>query len=171
MTSEGEDAKNIPNPSPIQASVNVTLDGVVAMKPGPPWSYLGVAESMCRGVVVMAEHGNSGLALPLVAAHTLECALKAFLSRNGDEGQLKNIAVRHNLEELWRLARKEHLPIDEIPAWAINLSNIHNAPFHLRYASMIHAIATPAPEPMATELVALIGVVRQSIHAHRRVDV
>jgi hypothetical protein len=45
--------------------------------------------------------------ITLICAHTLECALKAFLSRGGDDARLKNPKLRHNLEELWRLAAAE----------------------------------------------------------------
>jgi hypothetical protein len=61
----------------------VQLEGVSIAKPVPPETYFGVAESMIASVNVLAKHGIAGLALALVAAHTLECALKAYLSRDG----------------------------------------------------------------------------------------
>ena len=144
------------------------LDEVSLAKSAPPETYLGVAESMIAGVSVLAKHGNTGLALPLVAAHTLECALKAYLSRDGQDSRLMARATRHNLEKLWKLAREEGLPIEAIPSWATNLSRIHNNPYYLRYSTEIHGIATPAPEPMATELAAIIVAVRQGIHEYRK---
>jgi hypothetical protein len=73
----------------------VQLERVSISKPAPPETYLGVAESMMAGVSVLAKHGIAGLALPLVAAHTLECALKAYLSRDGQDSRLKQPALRH----------------------------------------------------------------------------
>jgi hypothetical protein len=146
----------------------VQLEGVSIAKPAPPETYLGVAESMIAGVNVLAKHGIGGLALPLVAAHTLECALKAYLSRDGQDSRLKQPALRHHIEELWKLARTEGLPIGDVPDWAANLSRIHDKPYYLRYSTGIHGIVTPAPEPMATELAAIIGTVRQGIHDYRK---
>jgi len=144
------------------------LEDVSTAKPAPPETYLGVAESMCLGVVLMAKHGNAGLALPLVAAHTLECALKAYLSRDGKDARLRTRSLRHNLEELWNLAKAENLPIGDVPDWVTNLSRIHNEPYYLRYSTGIHGILTPAPEPMTTDLSALIGKVRQGIEDYRK---
>jgi len=146
----------------------VQLEGVSIAKPAPPETYLGVAESMIAGVNVLAKHGVAGLALPLVAAHTLECALKAHLSRDGRDSRLRQPALRHHIEELWKLARTEGLPIGDVPDWAANLSRIHNEPYYLRYSTGIHGIVTPAPEPIASELAAIIGTVRQAIHDYRK---
>jgi hypothetical protein len=146
----------------------VQLEGVSVAKPAPPETYLGVAESMIAGVNVLAKHGSAGLALPLVAAHTLECALKAYLSRDGRDARLKQPALRHHIEELWKLARTEGLPIGDVPDWAANLSRIHDKPYYVRYSTGIHGIVTPAPEPMATELSAIIGTIRQCIHDYRK---
>lgn len=146
----------------------VQLDDVTIAKPSPPATYLGVAESMVRGVKLMAEHGGAGLALPLAAAHTLECALKAFLSRDGQDARLKQPSLRHNLAELWTLSKSEGLPIDDAPHWVTRLSEIHDKPYYLRYSTGIHGIVTPAPEPMATELCTLIETVRQGIHDYRK---
>jgi hypothetical protein len=146
----------------------VQLERVSISKPAPPETYLGVAESMMAGVSVLAKHGIAGLALPLVAAHTLECALKAYLSRDGQDSRLKQPALRHHIEELRKLARTEGLPIGDVPDWAANLSRIHDKPYYLRYSTGIHGIVTPAPEPMATELAAIIGTVRQGIHDYRK---
>lgn len=137
-------------------------------KPQPPETYLGVANSMYSGVAVMSRHEDVGSALALVAAHTLECTLKAFLSRDGNDSGLRNHNLRHHIEGLWNLAKAEGLPIDDIPRWASILSNIHGHPYHLRYSEGIHGIVTPAPEPMATELKALIEIVEREINNYRR---
>ena len=135
----------------------VQLEDISIAKPAPPETYLGVAESMIAGVNVLATHRIAGLALPLVAAHTLECALKAYLSRDGQDSRLRQAALRHHIEELWKLARTEGLPIGDVPDWAANLSRIHNKPYYLRYSTGIHGIVTPAPEPMELNLRQLLA--------------
>lgn len=143
---------------------------ISSTEPQPPATYLGVARSMYHGVDIMAQHKNADLAsaLALVAAHTLECTLKAFLSRDGNDLQLTTRNLRHHIEELWNLAKSEGLPIDDIPQWASNLSDIHKSPYHLRYSPKNQGIVLPGPEPMATELKALIELVGQEIDNYRR---
>lgn len=137
-------------------------------EPQPPATYLGVANSMYPGVAIMAQHENVGSALALVTAHILECTLKAFLSRDGKDSRLKKPNLRHHIEGLWNLAKAEGLPIDALPRWASVLSSIHDHPYHLRYSKGMHGIVTPAPEPMATELKALIEIVEREINDYRK---
>jgi hypothetical protein len=103
----------------------------------------------------------------MLCAHTLECALKAYLSRSGPEveKEIRNDQqLRHNLTALWERASDEGLPIPKtLPSWASRLSELHNRPFHLRYLEGVHGIVTPPAEPMATELSDLVGAVREVI--------
>jgi hypothetical protein len=97
----------------------------------------------------------------MVSAHALECILKAFLSRSGDDSRVKQSDVRHNLNALWSLAHSEGLDIPgQPPQWVASLSHLHDAPYYLRYSTGVHGIVTPAPEPMLGELAALIEQVR-----------
>lgn len=132
----------------------------------PPHTYLGVAENMLPGVKALAMASPvPALALALVAAHVLECALKAYLSRNGSNDELKNNQdVRHNLEALWAMAVADGLPISNSPpAWVACLSSIHDRPYHLRYSTDVHLISSPAPEPMTSELSELLNIVRRNL--------
>lgn len=96
---------------------------------------------MVRGVRLMADHEDAGLALPLAAAHTLECALKAFFSRDGQDSRLRQAPLRHNLAELWVLAKSEGLLVDDAPHWVTRLSEIHDRPYDLRYSAGIFSMA------------------------------
>lgn len=134
--------------------------------PAPPYTYLGVAESLMPGVKPLVDALPSGtsVALALVCAHILECLLKAYLSRGGADTALKKPSIRHDLNALWILAGKERLPVPASPPdWVDRLSGLHNSPYYLRYSTGVHGVVLPAPEPMATELTALLGIVRNHI--------
>lgn len=138
----------------------------IAISPArPPHTYFGVAQNMLPGVKALAMTSPlPALALALVAAHTLECLLKAYLSRDGSDDDLKKPDVRHNLESLWAMAVAEGLPISSSPpSWVACLSSIHDSPYYLRYSTGVHIISSPGPEPMTSELSALLEVIRTNL--------
>ena len=147
---------------PIIAVGSMTLPPLRILPAGPPHTYLGIAYAMLPGVRVLA--GATPLpALPLamLSSHILECGLKAYLSRSGDDSRVKQQRIRHNLNELWALASSEGLSIPtQPPQWADCLSHLHKPPYFLRYSTGVHGISTPAPEPMVTELAAILEQVR-----------
>ena len=117
------------------------------------------------GVNVLAHAGPScALAMALVCAHALECILKAYLSRTGDDALVRGPSIRHDLNGLWSLARSHGLGIPEQPAaWASRLSDLHTRPYHLRYSTRVHGVVLPPSEPMGDELAALLEVVRVAL--------
>jgi hypothetical protein len=147
---------------PITGTVSVTEQPDTIAPPALPHTYFGVAQSLMPGVKILA--GASPLpahALSLVAAHVLECLLKAYLSRDGSDASVKRKSVRHNLNALWAMAFKQGLRIPEAPpSWVDGLSGLHKSPFYLRYSTGVHGIVSPGAEPMTSELVELLEVVR-----------
>jgi hypothetical protein len=141
----------------IIGTVSGILADVTIEPPGPPWTYFGVAQSMMPGVKTLAAASPCPLALALVAAHVLEFALKAYLSRDGSDDGLKH----HDLNKLWRMAVDQGLRIDPSPPlWADHLSVLHNTPFRLRYSEHVHGIVSPGPEPMTSDLDEFLETVR-----------
>jgi len=116
---------------------------------------------MYDGVKALAALPNPpALPLAMLAAHVLECTLKAYLSRSGDDERLKHKDIRHNLSKLWSLAQSEGLSVSiSPPQWASCLSDLHNSPYYLRYSTGVNAILSPAPEPMTTNLNVLLSLV------------
>ena len=137
--------------------VSATLAPMTGQKACPPHTYLGIANSMLQGVRVLATTSPlPALPLAMIGAHALECTLKAYLSRSGDDSCVRGRHIRHNLNALWLSAVSDGLTVQpKPPHWADCLSLIHNSPHFLRYSTGIHGIQTPAPEPMSTELGAL----------------
>lgn len=131
----------------------------------PPYTYLGIANAMLAGVrVLAAANPLPALPLALVAAHVLECALKAYLSRTGDDTAVRKPDVRHDLTALWEMAFKDGLPITQsCPTWVTLLSEIHGPPYFLRYSTGVHGIQSPGPEPMTSELASLVRLVGQQL--------
>ncbi len=134
------------------------------MKPaGPPATYFGVAENMMRGVKVLAATSPlPALALAIVAAHVLECLLKAYLSRGGSDAAVRKRDVQHDLVALWAMAVAQGLRVQKSPPdWVARLGALHKGPdFVLRYSTGVHGIVSPAAEPMTAELAALLETVR-----------
>jgi hypothetical protein len=133
--------------------------------PGPPQTYLGMAHSLLNGVHALATTGpDSSVALAFIAGQVLECALKAYLSFDGDDKRLKDHALRHNLGALWQLAETEGLPLSATPpSWVVTLSVLHNTPYFIRYSTDVHLLVTPPAQPMATELAATVELVARCL--------
>lgn len=150
---------------PITGALSVTLQPISVAPAKPPHTYLDIACNMLPGVKVLAAASPlPALPLAMVSAHVLECALKAYLSKSGDDSRVKQSDVRHNLNALWSLAHHQGLNVPEQPPeWVCFLSHLHNAPYYLRYSTGVHGLVTPAPEPMATELGALVELVRTQL--------
>ncbi|MES9862270.1 MAG: hypothetical protein ABW157_09985 [Candidatus Thiodiazotropha sp. LLP2] len=119
-------------------------------KVDPTLSYLGVARNMLPGVRSLADNKSSALALSLIAGHTMECLLKAYLSKEGETKSLKDHKVRHNLVALWKMAFLDGLPISEQPPdWLELLGECHDSPYYTRYSSGVNGIVLPNMDKMA----------------------
>jgi len=150
---------------PTTATGSITLQPVTTSPPRPPHTYFGVAQSMMPGVKILAAASPPcALALALVAAHVLECLLKAYLSRDGSEAGLRDPGLRHNLNALWARAFEQGLQVSESPpSWVDCLSVLHDTPYYLRYSTGANAIPSPGTEPMTTELLALLDIVQRQL--------
>lgn len=147
---------------PITGTLDVTLASDTMAPAEPPHTYFGIARSMLPGAQLLAASTPPpAIPLTLICAHALECTLKAFLSRGRDDARLKDRKLRHNLEELWRLAAAEGLGVvNQPPAWVVTLSRLHASPYYLRYSTGVHGIVLPEPTSMVSELEALLDQVQ-----------
>jgi len=149
---------NLPS---VVATVNTVAPKAFVVPARPPHTFLGMARALLVVVPLLASAGApASVALAFVAAQVAECSLKAYLARSGNDERLKSPALRHDLEALWHLAHSEGLPLSgQAPTWLLTLSVLHNKPYFIRYSTGVHALGTPAGEPMATELAAIVELV------------
>lgn len=133
--------------------------------PGPPDTYLGVATHLLPDIEFLANKSPpSGIGLPMLCAHALECILKAYLSRGGNDKHVREPQVRHNLAKLWSMASADGLRIPSDPiGWVKQLSLLHDGPYYLRYATNVNGIVSPAPALMIADLSDLLEMVRSQI--------
>jgi hypothetical protein len=153
----------------ITGEMHVVLDGVGMAPPGPPWSYLGVARALTPAVRVLADSpAGQGIPVALLAGHAAECALKAYLSRGGDDAALMRDPIRHDLMGLWRQAVAEGLAVvDPPPDWLVRLGEVHGKPYHLRYSRHVHGVVTPNADLLAEGLAALLATVEAALPGAR----
>lgn len=130
-----------------------------------------VALDLLQGVEALSTLQNiSSRGCALIAAHALECALKAFLWHKGKKKEIRDPMVQHDLVSLWDMAYKEKtLSIPSAPPdWCKILSSGHGPNFYFRYQegedkTVVHGGQTPALIAMAVELKKLIEMVKLTI--------
>lgn len=155
-------------------SVNVELPALSIAQPTEGDGYEIVANELLQGVEALSALPNvPPRSCALIAAHALECALKAFLWHNGKRTEIKKHNVRHDLEALWNMAYKASLGIPQAPPdWCTILGSGHGPNFYFRYQegqkvgqqkTVVHGGQTPALIPMAVELKKLIKMVELAV--------
>jgi hypothetical protein len=143
-----------------------TVPALRVVQPTEGEGYMIVARDLLQTVEALSTlpPNVSPRGCALIAAHALECALKAFLWHKGK----KRIWTRkdhHNLVALWLIAYREGLSIPkEPPDWVTTLGSGHGPNFYFRYQegepkTVVHGGQTPALIPMAVELKNLIEMV------------
>jgi hypothetical protein len=144
----------------------MNLPAIRLEPPTPTDSFFGAAESYLEGVrALIKAQPTPALALTLVAGHTLECALKAFLAKTGvSENELRRRKFGHNIAALWQEAENRGLPLQSPrPAWVDQLTRVYNQPFIARYPMGVHAIVLPNQVALSNGAEDVINTVRAAI--------
>ncbi len=160
----------------VSISANASIPPMCIGHPTQKEGYIIVARDLLQGVEALSNLQNiSPRGCALIAAHALECALKAFLWHRGKKTESFNSKVRHNLIALWNMAYKEKtLGIPKAsPDWVMILGSGHGPNFYFRYQEgekdqegkkpLVHAGQTPALISMAAELRGLVEMVELAI--------
>lgn len=128
----------------------------------PPYTYLGVATSLMVGIRMLASNtATRGLPFAMLSAHALECLLKAYLSRGGDDSSVQARSVRHDLRRLWEKCVADGLQVGNVtPDWVLKLGNLHGWPYRLRYSTDVHGLVIPPAAPIVAALEELLNQVR-----------
>ena len=159
----------LPDKTGNSGELNVRLPALRVVHPSEVDGYLIVARDLLQGVQVLATLPSvSPRAAALIAGHTLECVLKAFILHKGvDASRDRN--TWHNLLALWSMACKKGLDISQAaPDWVTILSSGHDRPFYFRYqegegGTVANGGQTPALLPMAAALKTLLETVELAV--------
>lgn len=158
-------------------SINIEVPASSIGQPTEVDGYMIVARELLQGVEALSTLPNiSPRNCALIAAHALECTLKAFLWHKGKETDIRKRDVQHDLVALWNMAYKEGMSIPQVPPdWCTILSSGHGPNYYFRYQmgqktvsdgakkTVVHGGQTPALIPMAAELKKLIEMVRLTV--------
>jgi hypothetical protein len=147
--------------------INCTLPPFFIKPPNYIDGYMIVVRDLLPGIEALSTLPNiNSRSCTLIAAHTLECVLKAFLCHKNKAD--KKIGG-HKITKLWNDAYKENLSIPEIPPdWVRILDAGHGPNFYFRYQegakdTIVNGGARPELIPMTKELKKLIEMVELAI--------
>ena len=116
--------------------INGSLPSIRITQPTQIDAYLVVARDLLQGVEALSIMTKlPPRSCSLIAAHALECILKAFLWHKGKRKEIRQSKIQHNLVALWGMAYKEgSLGIPQVPPdWVTILSIGHGPNFYFRY--------------------------------------
>ena len=134
-----------------------------------PTTLLRTAREYNEALSVLLDSKSKPFAkvICLLAGHSVEVGLKAFLMHAGwDERRLKN-NVNHNLVRAWNCAHTEGLGIAETPPlWCTTLSSAHDVPFLNRYPKTNVALVINDMRKLSRHIDELLTVIEAEI-AHR----
>lgn len=147
-------------------SISVVLPSFELKQPTQGDGYLTVAQNLLEGAEVLSNqkkiHPRS---CALLAAHALECTLKAFLWHNG-----KQVVHGHDLLKLWKSAYEKKMPCisEDPPDWCKILSIGHGPNYYFRYQEGVNKVIChggqyPELVSMTVELKKLLKVVEDAI--------
>jgi hypothetical protein len=152
------------------------LPALLTVQPTKGDAYLVVARELLPAVEALSVLPSiPPRAAATIAAHTLECVLKAYLwHKNNGRTDIQ----KHDILKLWVTAHREGLSIEEAPpTWVQILGTGHGPNFYFRYQEgeeivtgdgrkshvIVNGGSTPALIPMAVELKKLIQTVESSV--------
>lgn len=150
----------------INATMNAKLPPFTMHPPKPPQCYLAAARYFFRDVEFLLKGGSDVvIAGAHLAAQSLECALKAYLSKRGISVQkLSHKPFGHNLKNLWLESVSKGLAITQQPPdWCLLLKQTHDRAYHLRYPLDIHGFSIPNLSEVVPEIRRLIEQVEAAI--------
>jgi hypothetical protein len=144
-----------------------TVPALRGVQPTEGKGYMIVARDLLKAVKALSilPPNVPPRGCAMLAAHALECVLKAFLWHKGKEKEIRKHDVQHDLEALWNMAYKEGLSIPkDPPTWVTILNSGHKPNFYFRYQkgqgkTVVHGGQTPALIPMRDALKNLIEMV------------
>lgn len=137
------------------------FSGISLVKPTEAQGYLMAAQGMLEGALQLGGLAHSPyFALTLLCGHSCEAALKSLLANNGISAKvLSKRPYGHNIIKLWSAADSAGFSLPKpMPDWVVQLSNVYDKPFHLRYPLGFHGILLPNQNTMLQGTEALVSL-------------
>jgi len=127
-------------------------------------TYLSEAKGLCEAVNVLsqAKIESTLYSIGILASHSLELGLKAFLLHSGvSEKDVKSIG--HNINELWENCIRGGLALEVVPYWVQILDYSHSRPYFFRYPQEEHKVGVPNIDELSHDLGSVLEKIELSI--------
>ncbi len=123
---------------------------------------LGMADAV--DAVCEARRNTTVYAIGMLASHSLELGLKAYLVSTGySKRKLKKIG--HDIGAAWAACIDDNLELEEMPYWVQVLDFSHSNPFFFRYPNPDHGVAIPNCEELSHQLREVLVKISSKISA------
>jgi len=138
------------------------MPAMVMVPPTAAQSFMVAAKALLSGAEPLSTSPTAHpMACAFLAAQSLECMLKSYLSHTGiTEDELSKKPYGHDLAQLWLEAVGAGLKIaSQPPHWCFTLKTGHSYPYRFRYPMKLNGFGLPALVPMTLELKSIVQIV------------
>jgi len=128
--------------------------------------FIRTAKDFHAALQILASSSlQSAPVVSVLAGHSLELGLKAFLLQTGrTESELRSLG--HDLAKTWDDARNRGLPVEDSPPWWCEaLSSAYDRPFMARYVRSNTGLVLPNTAALVTDLGLVLDQVVREITA------
>jgi len=143
-----------------------SLSALSLVQPTEAQGYLVAAQGMLAGALPLETVTPiPAFALTLLCGHACEAALKAMLAQHGISARdLSRAPYGHDIPKLWHSVQclGGAFPTQQ-PEWLLQLDNVYDKPFHLRYPLGFHGIALPNQVEMLRGTESLVSFAASSV--------
>jgi len=127
-------------------------------------TYLEEARGLAKAVAILCDARVDATlySIGILAGHSLELALKAYLLHAGrSERDLKNF--RHDLAKAWDCCKRSGLNLEQLPYWVQVLDYSHDHPYYFRYPQVNHNVAIPDTDDLPKDLASVLDMISSAI--------
>lgn len=126
-----------------------------------PRHFLEAAKAFAGTAARIAPSHADFLSVLLLSGQALERGLKASLIASGwNADQVKTMG--HDLVAAWNAVVRAGVPLGTIPDWAVRLSQLHDAPYHVRFPA-VDGYVTPPVQQLAGNVVEVVDKIEAAL--------
>jgi hypothetical protein len=127
-------------------------------------TYLEEALGLAKAVEILCDARADAVlySIGILAGHSLELALKAYLLHAGrSERELKDIG--HDLAKAWEHCKQSGLNLKDLPYWVQVLDYSHDHPYYFRYPRNNHKVAIPGTDELPKDLASILDMISSAM--------